>query len=166
MDGYCMVGVWPFHIQTLEWQSTWSPRRTLHTMSQLATSHIAYAWTQQKCPLMLWNIKGNGYTANIFIMCSWFLCKGDYESDKFIHTPIIMITLVKSQLHSCIITSTTLLVSYPLLNIIKSNSQKPTFWYCLQLFDVSKVLPCYILVSLLSSYKGITYSLCSCYMIP
>lgn len=62
--------------------------------------------------------------------------------------------------------STSLLVSYHLLNIIKFNSQKPTFWYWLQLFDVSKVLPCYILVSLLCSYEGIIYSLCSCYMIP
>jgi hypothetical protein len=49
------------------------PMKISHTVSQLATSHIAHA--QITCPLMHWEKNKNECIANIFIMCLDFCAK-------------------------------------------------------------------------------------------
>ena len=56
-------------------------------MSQLVTSCITHARISRKCPLVRWEIKKMGVLQTSYFMFR-FLCKGDYESDNFIHAPM------------------------------------------------------------------------------
>ena len=76
-----------FLFLNLKYQSTMSLRRTSHTESQLVTYRIAHAHTSQKYHLGFGKEKVMD-ALQTSLLC--VVCKMDYESDKFIHTPTYM----------------------------------------------------------------------------
>jgi hypothetical protein len=86
MDGYYAIGVTHIPYPSFGVIINITSKDDITYVLQLVTSRIAHALTSQKCHPRLWKER-------IWVYCKYlcyvsrFLCKVDYDSEKFIHAP-------------------------------------------------------------------------------